>query len=79
MHSPNYRKAVCLFFKPAFNFLSIIYCRCNCFYFVGGFGVTALCSLSELVLEKLMKAVDKEVAGKLVMPGYYRIFIWHEG
>lgn len=75
MHSPNYKKAVCLFFKPAFNFLSLNYCRCKLFLFCWGFGVIALCSLSELVLEKLMKAVDKEIAGKLVMPGYYRIFI----
>lgn len=35
MHSPNYKKAVCLFFKPDLNFLSLNYCRYNCFYSVG--------------------------------------------
>lgn len=58
MHSPNYKKAVCLFFKPAFNFLSLIYCRYNCFYSVGGLGIIALCTFSEFVLQKLMKVVD---------------------
>lgn len=43
MHFPNYKKAVCLFFKPAFNFLSLIYCRYNCVILLGvGLGVIAI-------------------------------------
>lgn len=80
MHSPNYKKAVCLFFKPAFNFLSVTYCRCNCFYSVGG-GAWGYCNLKferTYVLLKLMKAVDiREIVEKL-LSSFYKVFLWHK-
>lgn len=63
MHFPNYKKAVCLFFKPAFNFLSVDIVDTTVFILLWGEGLgllLQLCSLSELVLQKLMKAVDNQ-------------------
>lgn len=72
MHSPNYKKAVCLFFKPAFNLLNLLM---ELFLFCwGAWGFIALCSLSELVLQKVKHLVCREIAAKLVMSGY-KVFI----
>lgn len=36
MHSPNYKKAVCLFYKPAFNFLVLFIVDATVFILLGG-------------------------------------------
>lgn len=59
MHSPNYKKAVCLFYKPVFNFISAIYCRCNCFYSVGGGGVLGFVGFNFAVLNDLLQKLMK--------------------
>lgn len=67
--SPNYKKAVCLFFKPAFHFLSLVIDEIV-FILLGGIGLIALCSLRELMLQSLKKIVYIGIiAGKIVMPG----------
>lgn len=75
-HSPNYKKAVCLFFKPDFNFLTVLFVvDANVFILLGvGLGDVAL--NFELVLQKLMKVVviQRNIAGKLVLPDYSTVF-----
>lgn len=39
MHFPNYKKAVCLFFKPAFNFLSVDIVDATVFILLWGEGL----------------------------------------
>lgn len=76
MHSPNYKKAVCLFYKPAFNFLSI-YCRCNCSYSVGVGGTWFVgfnCSLSGL--EQKLENIQYLDSQKIIDAGLlYTIYL----
>ena len=46
MHFPNYKKAVCLFFKPAFNFLSVDIVDATVFILLGGGAWVYYCSFA---------------------------------